>query len=717
MDRIRSLDLIRGFALLGVLLVNAPHFASAPATILNPGHPAFAVGDRPQWAWLWTHIGFEYKSITLFSMLFGASLCLVGGDGRDPTQSRTVHWRLFWLGVFGLAHGLLIWWGDILLSYAIAGALVVGLRGWSARNLIAFGALLTAVSIVVLILASAPLYWMSEADRATVMATQYAPDATEISATVAAWTGGFFETRLQNVSTWVEWQVPLFAMLTPRTAGLMLIGMGLFKSGFLSGQSTARTYLVAMAGGALALAILGVHAWSINLAGFPLARTLGADAVLTAALSTFVALGYVGALIFLLCIPLLGWANAALSAFGRMAFTNYLTQSIALSLLFWGGPGFGLYGQLDRDQVALVALTLFAIQVVTSLVWLRFFSAGPLEMLWRRLVRFSVTRSTRQSSAQPTSRGYHAGADAPLAIETIGLGRKFGETWVVRDVDLQIGAGKIYGFLGANGAGKTTTLRMLLGLLRPSTGRVLIQGQEVDVSASGNHKDYARRIGALLDAKSAYPHLTARENLEISRAQLGLPRTEIDRVLEIVSLSPPQTMPVASFSLGTRQRLGLARALLGSPPILILDEPLNGLDPDGIQDMRRIIRSLPYQCGATVLLSSHLLSEVELTASHVGVMRAGRLAAQGAVASLLEDAATQIRIRALDVDKAQQALATLGHHACRSDPWLSMPLVGGSAGAAAILTALIHAGVEVAESAMPSATLEDLYCNIRAHPA
>ncbi|MEQ1819650.1 MAG: DUF418 domain-containing protein [Terricaulis sp.] len=715
MDRIRSLDLIRGFALLGVLLVNAPHFASAPATILNPGHPAFAVGDGPQWAWLWTHVGFEYKSITLFSMLFGASLCLVGGDGRDLAQSQTVQWRLTWLAVFGLAHGLLIWWGDILLSYAIAGALVVGVRNWSPRNLILVGMLLTTISVVVLALASVPLYLISDADRATVMATQYAPNATAIAATVESWTGGIIDTRLQNVTTWVEWQVPLLAMLTPRTAGLMLIGMGLFKSGFLSGQARTRIYLAAIGCGGAALAVLGVHAWTINLAGFPLARTLGADAILTATLSPFVAIGYASALILVLRARAMDWATAAFSAFGRMAFTNYLTQSIVLSAIFWGGPGFGLYGQLNRDQVAIIALALFAAQTVVSLVWLRFFSAGPLEMLWRRLVRFSVARSARDLPTPPRPSGFHVDSGAPLAIETIGLGRRFGETWVVKDVDLHITAQTVYGFLGANGAGKTTTLRMLLGLLRPSAGRVLIQGRDSSVLAPPNTD--TPRIGALLDAQSIYPHLTARENLEISRAQMALPRTEIDRVLEIVSLNPKHTMPLASFSLGMRQRLGLARALLGNPSVLILDEPLNGLDPDGIHDMRGIIRSLPDQCGATVLLSSHLLSEVELTASHVGLMRAGRLAAQGTVHALLDGAAAQLRIRALDVDKAQRALATLGHDASRSDPWLSLPLTGGNSGAAAILTALIHAGVEVVESVTPRATLEDLYRNANTRPA
>lgn len=709
MDRIRSLDLIRGFALLGVLLVNAPHFASAPATVLNPGHPAFAVGEGPQWAWLWTHVGFEYKSITLFSMLFGASLCLVGGDGRDPAKSRLVRWRLIWLAVFGLVHGLLIWWGDILLSYAIAGALVVGVRGWSARNLILVGTLLTAISVVVLALVSVPLYLLSEADRATVMASQYAPNATALAATVKSWTGGIIDNRLQNITTWVEWQIQLLALLTPRTAGLMLIGMGLFKMGFLSGQARTRIYLAAIGCGGAALAILGIHAWMINLAGFPLARTLGADAVLTATLSVFVAIGYASALIFLLRIRVLGLISVVFSAFGRMAFTNYLTQSIVLSAIFWGGPGLGLYGLLNRNDVLFVALALCAVQIVASLVWLHFFSAGPLEMLWRRLVRFSVARSAPDRSTLPVSGGFHLGSGSPFAIETIGLGRKFADAWVVRDVDLHVANRAVYGFLGANGAGKTTTLRMLLGLLRPSAGQVLIQGRDSSALVPRSDGVPPPRIGALLNAQSVYPHLTARENLEIVRAQLALPRAEIDRVLEIVSLNSTKAMPAASFSLGMRQRLGLARALLGSPSILILDEPLNGLDPDGIHDMRRIIRSLPDQCGTTVLLSSHLLSEVELTASHVGLMRAGRLVAQGTVHALLDGAATQLRIRALDIDKAQRALTTLGHQSLRSDAWLSLPLTGGSAGAVAIVAALIHAGVEVVESVTPRATLEDLY--------
>lgn len=717
MQRIRSLDLIRGFALLGVLLVNAPHFASAPATILNPGHPAFATGDGPQWTWLWIHVGFEYKSITLFSMLFGASLCLVGGSGRDETQSRTVQWRLFWLAVFGLVHGLLIWWGDILLSYAIAGALVVGARGWSPRSLILAGAALTAISIVMLALASLPLYLMSDSERATVIATHYAPNVNAIAATVASWTGSVIDTRLQNASTWVDWQIQLLAMLTPRTAGLMLIGMGLFKCGFLSGQLRTQTYLIAIVTGGGALAVLAVHAWVTDSAGYPLAQTLGSDSILTATLSVFVALGYASVLVLALRLRFMVRATAALSAFGRMAFTNYLMQSVVLSAIFWSGPGLGLYGQLDRDQVAVVAVVLFAAQVAASLAWLTFLSSGPLELLWRRLVRFSVIRSSGDTQQLPIARGYQSGGAQTFAIETIGLGRKFDDTWVVQDVNIQIAARTVYGFLGANGAGKTTTLRMMLGLLRPSDGRVLIQGRGIQGHSPSYSEDCTPRSGALLDAQSVYPHLTARENLEISRVQLALPATEVDRVLEIVSLHPMLRMPVSSFSLGMRQRLGLARALLGNPPVLILDEPLNGLDPDGIHDMRHIIRSLPDQCGTTVLLSSHQLSEVELTASHVGLMRAGRLAAQGTVQSLLAGVGAQLRIRAMDVERAQRTLSTLGHHASRSDAWLCMPLTGGNAGAAAILAALINAGVDVVESVTPRATLEDLYRNTNSIPA
>ena len=217
-----------------------------------------------------------------------------------------------------------------------------------------------------------------------------------------------------------------------------------------------------------------------------------------------------------------------------------------------------------------------------------------------------------------------------LAIETAGLTKQFrgSDRAAVDGLAMHVPEGAIYGFLGANGAGKTTTLRLLLGLLRPNAGGIRMFGEPV----RGGGR---RQVGALIEAPSLYPHLTGVENLAITRRLLGLERSEIGRVLDIVELTGAGNQRVGGYSLGMRQRLAIARALLGRPRLLILDEPTNGLDPEGIRDMRALLRRLPEADGTTLLVSSHLLSEVEQVATHVGMVHRGRLLVEDGLASLL----------------------------------------------------------------------------------
>ncbi|MDT9600706.1 ABC transporter ATP-binding protein [Sphingosinicella rhizophila] len=208
-----------------------------------------------------------------------------------------------------------------------------------------------------------------------------------------------------------------------------------------------------------------------------------------------------------------------------------------------------------------------------------------------------------------------------IAIQTQGLSRAFGAHRAVEAVDLNVPEASVYGFLGRNGAGKTTLIRLILGLLRPDRGRIRIFG--LDLAA--HRVDTARSIGALVETPSHYDHLTGRQNLDITRRLLGLDAAETDHVLELVDLRHAGGRRVGGYSLGMRQRLGLARALLGSPRLLVVDEPTNGLDPEGILAMRALLARLPERSGATVFVSSHILSEVEQFATHVGLMHAGRL--------------------------------------------------------------------------------------------
>lgn len=298
--------------------------------------------------------------------------------------------------------------------------------------------------------------------------------------------------------------------------------------------------------------------------------------------------------------------------------------------------------------------------------------------------------------------------DMTAAIETYDLSRRFGRRPAVEAVSMTVPERAVYGFLGRNGAGKTTTLRMLLGLLRPSRGSARICG--IDVGA--DRRGAARKVGALLEAHGFYGNLTGRENLDLTRTLMGVPASEIDRVLEVVEMRDSARRRVSDYSLGMRQRLGLARAMLGAPPVLILDEPTNGLDPDGIADMRRFLKDLPARTGATVLLSSHLLGEIEQTATHVGIVDQGRLVLEGDLRTLKADLAPEILLRVDDPVRATSVLRafdlTLSSHA----DGLVARLRSGTeaeAAAAAMNRSLVESGLSVFAIGVRAASLEGIY--------
>jgi len=239
-----------------------------------------------------------------------------------------------------------------------------------------------------------------------------------------------------------------------------------------------------------------------------------------------------------------------------------------------------------------------------------------------------------------------------VALRTNRLTKKFAGRLAVDSVSLCVPARAVYGFLGANGAGKTTTLRLVLGLLRSNGGSIDLFGKRMG-------RDPLPRVGALIETPSLYPHLNGRENLDITRRLLALPATEIDRVLDIVELASAARQRVGGYSLGMRQRLAIARALLGRPKLLILDEPTNGLDPEGILDMRALIRRLPEADGATLIVSSHQLSEIERVATHVGLIHQGRLLVQDRLDRLLGQQ-PQVEVVTNDLMATQKVLAGAG---------------------------------------------------------
>ena len=222
-------------------------------------------------------------------------------------------------------------------------------------------------------------------------------------------------------------------------------------------------------------------------------------------------------------------------------------------------------------------------------------------------------------------------------IETQNLTKSYADFTAVSEVNLHIPKGTVYGFLGPNGAGKSTTMKMFLGLTKPTSGSFEIDGMKYPE----NRVRILKETGSFIEAPAFYGNLSGEDNLEIIRRILGLPKSAVSEAMELVGLTQYKGRLAKKYSLGMKQRLGLAGALIGRPPILILDEPTNGLDPVGIHEIRMLIRSLPRKFDCTVLVSSHLLSEVELMADHIGILNRGRLLFEGTLDRLKSDAAAQ----------------------------------------------------------------------------
>jgi len=292
-------------------------------------------------------------------------------------------------------------------------------------------------------------------------------------------------------------------------------------------------------------------------------------------------------------------------------------------------------------------------------------------------------------------------------IETRGLTRRFGARVAVDDLNLSVPAAGVYGFLGPNGAGKTTAIRMLLGLIRPHAGQVHLFGAPV----ARNRASVMRRVGALVESPSLYPHLTGRENLEVTRRLLGAPRNLIDLALDTVRLTQDANRRVREYSLGMRQRLGLALALLNKPQLLILDEPTNGLDPAGIHEMRDLIRRLPEEFGVTVFLSSHLLSEVEQIAGHIGIIHESRLLFQGTLAELQRKQQTELAVGVTRPEEAMACLREAGWSVAQRDGLLSVAAKAPE-DAARINRLLVDHRLDVFHLALSQQSLEDIFLTL-----
>ncbi len=241
------------------------------------------------------------------------------------------------------------------------------------------------------------------------------------------------------------------------------------------------------------------------------------------------------------------------------------------------------------------------------------------------------------------------------AIETNTLTKRYGDFTAVNNLEIKVPAGKVYGFLGRNGSGKTTTIRMVMGLIKPDKGQVNIFGQEINRNRSGYFGD----IGAIIETPGFYENLSAYENLDITAKMFNAQKTRINESLEIVGLSNIGYRPVGKFSLGMKQRLGIANALIHSPRILILDEPTNGLDPAGIIEMRKLIMELSQSMGITILVSSHLLSEVQQIADYIGIIDQGQLIQEGEIKIVNSHEQSFLVLETDDLSKTDQLIGSL----------------------------------------------------------
>lgn len=295
-------------------------------------------------------------------------------------------------------------------------------------------------------------------------------------------------------------------------------------------------------------------------------------------------------------------------------------------------------------------------------------------------------------------------------LETRELTHRFGsDEKALCEVDLQVSSGSIYGFLGPNGAGKTTTLRLILGLLKRQSGSIEVFGKRFDT----HRVEILRNIGAMIESPSLYGHLTAAENLEILRKVYRCPRLRIGEVLEFGGLANTGKKKASQFSLGMRQRLAIAAALLHGPALLILDEPTNGLDPGGIIEIREMLQTLHRERGTTILISSHLLSEVERLVTHVGVINKGRMLFQGTLDELKQkqQQAVSIVIETGDIPGTKKILDAIDIDWRAENGKLVMPAAPKEL-IADLNRRLVSAGIEVFEISIVRGDLESIFIDM-----
>jgi len=298
-------------------------------------------------------------------------------------------------------------------------------------------------------------------------------------------------------------------------------------------------------------------------------------------------------------------------------------------------------------------------------------------------------------------------------VQTQQLSHRFGkQSAVLNAVDLQVPTGSIYGFLGANGAGKTTTLRLLLGLLKKQQGDIFI----FDKSMHKHRTELLKTIGSMIESPSFYGHLTAGENLQLLQKIYQCPKQRIGEVLQIVGLSDTGNKKASQFSLGMKQRLGIAVSLLHSPPLLILDEPTNGLDPNGIIEIRDLLKKLNEQQGTSIIISSHLLSEIEKLVTHVGIISKGSMVFQGTLNDLVnrQYQSDQLTINTSDNKRSSAIIQSMQLSSSIDNNKIILP-IPSKQNIAALNKLLVNSDIDVYEMSPVKKGLETIFMELINH--
>lgn len=382
-ERIENLDVLRGIAIMGILLINIWMFAMPEAVMQTPAAlgPLDAANGQ---AWALTLVFGQFKFITLFSMLFGAGIVLMAGEVREPSADARHKRRMLWLFLFGFIHMFFIWFGDILLVYALCGLIAARWRGMTPKKLILVGLGLIMISSVLVAVLPFGLNFAPAEMLEKMQQNMTEQMAKGIEASMTAYTGGYLEQVIHRFKTMPVFLLAQLLVFGPRTIGLIFIGMAFLKTGVLQGRKPFMLYALMILAGGVALYLTAMRAQHDLSTGFAFPDYMANGSAVNFIASLFVAMGYMALVVLLGKIAALRVVRYPFAAAGRMAFSNYIAQSLIGTFLFYGW-GLGWYGELDQAAQLQIVWKIWLGLLVFSVLWLQVFRFGPLEWVWRTL--------------------------------------------------------------------------------------------------------------------------------------------------------------------------------------------------------------------------------------------------------------------------------------------------------------------------------------------